>query len=134
MLYPLTSQPAAPAPYPSSMTDQEWAIIEPLLARPAAPHGGRPPKHPLRLIVDAIRYLVRGGIAWRLLPGDFPPWQTVYMVVCQMGRRPHPGPPPRHPPRPGPPRRRPQPSPLGGDHRLAVGPRGRHRPKGQPRL
>jgi len=83
-LYPLAPQAAQPAPhqqqatYPSSMTDQEWAIIEPLVGPPARPHGGRPPKHPLRAIIDAIRYLVRAGCAWRLLPGDFPPWQTVY--------------------------------------------------------
>src|SRR6266540_5875506 len=82
-LYPLAAHAAQPAPhrqasYPSSMTDQEWAIIQPLLDPPARPHGGRPPKHSLRLIVDAIRYLVRSGGAWRLLPGDFPPWQTVY--------------------------------------------------------
>lgn len=83
-LYPLAPQPAAPTPraqsanYPSSMTDAEWAVIEPLVARPAGPHGGRPPKHPLRAVIDAIRYLVRSGGAWRLLPGDFPPWQTVY--------------------------------------------------------
>jgi transposase len=83
-LYPLVPQPAQPIPhtppatYPSSMTDGEWAIIEPLLAASARPRGGRPPKHSLRLIVDAIRYLVRGGIAWRLLPGNFPPWPTVY--------------------------------------------------------
>ncbi len=65
--------------YPlAAHTDQEWAIIQPLLDPPARPHGGRPPKHSLRLIVDAIRYLVRSGGAWRLLPGDFPPWQTVY--------------------------------------------------------
>jgi transposase len=83
-LYPLASQAAQPTPhpqqptYPSSMTDREWAIIQPLLDPPARPHGGRPPKYPLRLLVDAIRYLVRAGCAWRLLPGDFPPWQTVY--------------------------------------------------------
>ena len=64
--------------YPSSMTDAEWAVVAPLLARPARPHGGRTPKHPLRAVVDAIRYLTRSGCAWRLLPGEFPPWQTVY--------------------------------------------------------
>jgi transposase len=83
-LYPLAPHAPQPTPhrqqpsYPSSMTDSEWAVIEPLLGPPARPHGGRPPKHPLRQIVDAIRYLVRAGCAWRLLPGDFPPWQTVY--------------------------------------------------------
>jgi len=53
-------------------------VLAPLLQRPATPQGGRPPKHPLRAIVDAIRYLVRSGCAWRLLPRDFPPPGTVY--------------------------------------------------------
>jgi transposase len=47
-------------------------------AAPTTPRGGRPPKHPPRAIVDAIRYLVRTGCAWRLLPRDFPPPGTVY--------------------------------------------------------
>ena len=54
----------------------QWAIIEPLL--PVAKIGGRPEKHPRRAIVDAIVYVVRTGCAWRQLPADFPPWQTVY--------------------------------------------------------
>lgn len=62
--------------YPSDTTDVQWAIIEPLL--PVAKIGGRPEKHPRRAIVDAIVYVVRTGCAWRQLPADFPPWQTVY--------------------------------------------------------
>jgi transposase len=83
-LYPLPPAAAEPAPtsragaYPSSLSDAEWAVLAPLLQRPATPQGGRPPKHPLRAIVDAIRYLVRSGCAWRLLPRDFPPPGTVY--------------------------------------------------------
>ena len=62
--------------YPSDTTDVQWALIEPLL--PVAKIGGRPEKHPRRAIVDAIVYVVRTGCAWRQLPADFPPWQTVY--------------------------------------------------------
>jgi transposase len=40
--------------------------------------SGRPEKHPRRAVVDAILYVVRTGCAWRQLPADFPPWQTVY--------------------------------------------------------
>jgi hypothetical protein len=61
--------------YPSSsMTDAQWAILEPLLPPPGnrAGRGGRPEKHPRRAVLDAIFYLVRGGIAWRQLPNDFP--------------------------------------------------------------
>jgi len=81
-LYPLAPAAAEPTPrtrpYASSLTDAEWAVLQPLLRRPATPQGGRPPTHPLRVIVDAIRYLVRSGCAWRLLPHDFPPPGTVY--------------------------------------------------------
>ncbi|MEW2445942.1 IS5 family transposase [Micromonospora marina] len=67
--------------YPSSsLTDAQWAIIEPLLPAPGntGGRGGRPEKHPRRLVLDAIFYLVRGGIAWRQLPVGFPPPTTVY--------------------------------------------------------
>jgi putative transposase len=78
-LYPLAPKPAAlTRAYPSSLTDAEWAVLAPLVQRPASPQGGRPPKYPLRQIIDAIRYLVRSGCAWRLLPHDFPPPGTVY--------------------------------------------------------
>jgi transposase len=67
--------------YPSDTTAAEWALIEPLLPVPACqtPRGGRPEKHPRRVIVDAIRYVVDNGIKWRALPHDYGvPWQTVY--------------------------------------------------------
>jgi transposase len=65
-----------PRNYPSDTSDEQWAIIEPLL--PPVRTGGRPEKHPRRAIVDAILYVVRAGCAWRQLPADFPPWPTVY--------------------------------------------------------
>lgn len=60
---------------PSDMTDAEWAVLEPLL--PPASHVGRPRKWPLRRIVEAILYLLRGGLPWRMLPPCFPPVSTV---------------------------------------------------------
>ncbi|WP_346280390.1 IS5 family transposase, partial [Pseudonocardia sp.] len=62
--------------YPSDMTDEQWAVIEPLL--PQVKKGGRPEKHARRAVLDAILYVVRTGCSWRQLPADFPPWQTVY--------------------------------------------------------
>jgi transposase len=67
--------------YPSDLTDAEWELVEPLL--PAADGGGRPEKHPRRAVVDAILYVVRTGCAWRQLPADFPPWQTVYWYFAR---------------------------------------------------
>src|SRR5918999_2572063 len=63
-------------PYPTDLSDKEWALISPLV--PAAKPGGRPEKYPKREILDAIFYVLRSGCAWRLLPHDFPPWQIVY--------------------------------------------------------
>lgn len=62
--------------YPSDLTDAQWVRLEPLL--PTVRPGGRPRAHPLREVIDALRYVLRGGIAWRALPHDYPPWQTVY--------------------------------------------------------
>jgi transposase len=63
--------------YPSSTTDAQWELIKRKLVPPVG-RPGRPRKHSLRAIVDAVFYVVRGGIQWRMLPADFPPWQTVY--------------------------------------------------------
>ena len=62
--------------YQTDMTDGEWRIIAPVL--PPERPTGRPRSWPMREIVNAIFYVMRGGIAWRLLPTDFPPGSTVY--------------------------------------------------------
>jgi transposase len=56
--------------------DAEWVVLAPLL--PPLSSVGRPPAWPIREIVDAIFYVLRGGIPWRMLPDYFPPRQTVY--------------------------------------------------------
>ena len=66
-------------PYPTDLTDHQWSILEPLI--PDAKPGGRPRKAEKRRIVEAILYQLRAGSAWRLLPHDFPPWQTVYYYL-----------------------------------------------------
>jgi transposase len=62
--------------YETDLTDAEWALIEPLMPEPR--QRGRPRAWPLREIVNAIFYGLRGGIAWRLIPKDLPPRTTVY--------------------------------------------------------
>ncbi len=63
-------------PYNTDLSDGEWTIIAPLI--PVAKLGGRPRFRNIREIINAIFYIQRAGCAWRLLPHDFPPWQTVY--------------------------------------------------------
>ena len=60
---------------PSDLTDAEWSVLEPFLPLPS--FVGRPRKWPLRRIVEAILYLLRGGLPWRMLPPGFPPASTV---------------------------------------------------------
>ena len=62
--------------YETDLTDAEWALLEPLMPEPH--QRGRPRAWPLREIVNAIFYVLRGGIGWRLLPNDLPPRTTVY--------------------------------------------------------
>lgn len=62
--------------YPSDLTDEQWAILQPLI--PPARPGGRPRKSDMREVVNALLYVTREGCTWRALPHDFPPWKTVY--------------------------------------------------------
>ena len=62
--------------FASDLTDAEWVVIEPLLPPPA--RVARPSEWPMREIVDAIFYVLRGGVSRRMLPPCFPPRQTVY--------------------------------------------------------
>src|SRR4051812_50187777 len=62
--------------YETDLTDAEWALIELLLPEPHA--RGRPRRWSAREILNAIFYVLRGGIAWRLLPSDLPPKSTVF--------------------------------------------------------
>ena len=62
--------------YPTDLADAEWEVLQPLL--PAAKPGGRPRTTCLRQVVDAIFDVLRSGCQWRLLPTEFPPYQTVY--------------------------------------------------------
>jgi putative transposase len=76
----LTSRQEAPVAgprrrYPTDLTDHQWALLAPLIPNPKP--GGRPAVHDRRELVDAMLYWLRSGCAWRLLPRDFPPWQTV---------------------------------------------------------
>jgi transposase len=72
------SQSGGPArkPYPSDVSDEEWTFVAPYLALIREDAAQR--EHDLREVFNGLRYLVRSGGAWRLLPHDLPPWYTVY--------------------------------------------------------
>ena len=70
--------------YPSDVTDEEWAILEPLI--PAVKPGGRPEEIERREIVNGILYVLRSGCPWRMLPHDLPNWSTVYLYFREWKR------------------------------------------------
>ena len=59
--------------YQTDLTDAQWQVVKPLL-----PNADRKRKHSLREIINALFYHTRAGGSWRLLPHDFPPWESVY--------------------------------------------------------
>lgn len=63
-------------PYPSDVSDEEWAFVAPYLTlmKEDAPQR----EHPLREVFNGLRWLVRTGAEWRMMPHDLPPWHTVY--------------------------------------------------------
>lgn len=64
--------------YPTDLTDEQWTAIAGFF--PAAKPGGRPFGVERRAIVNALLYLVRAGCSWRMLPREYPNWQTVYQA------------------------------------------------------
>ncbi len=66
------------ATFHTSLTGAQWAFRKRLL--PKRQKRGRPPTD-RRRIMDAILYMIKGGIPWRLRPHSFPPWKTVYHIV-----------------------------------------------------
>jgi putative transposase len=58
------------------VTDEQWALLEPLLPKPQ--RRGRPGEVNMRELLNALFYVDREGCTWRALPHDFPPWKTVY--------------------------------------------------------
>ena len=69
------SQRTVRDPYPSDLTDEQWAVLAPYLGQRSGP--GRPPTVDLRAVVNALFYQARTGCQWRYLPRDFPHWTAV---------------------------------------------------------
>lgn len=71
--------------YPSDLTDEEWDCLAPLMPKPG--RRGRPREVDFREVINAVRYLVRSGCGWRMLPIHFGAWQTVYGWFRELARR-----------------------------------------------
>ena len=67
--------------YPTDLTDNQWNLVKELI--PPAKSGGRPRSLDRRLVLNAILYVVVGGIQWRLLPREYPNWKSVYPYFRQ---------------------------------------------------
>ncbi|MGZ3681007.1 MAG: IS5 family transposase, partial [Ktedonobacterales bacterium] len=66
-------------PYPSDVSDEEWSFVAPYLA--LLPEDVSQRKHDLREVFNGLRYLVKTGVHWRMLPHDLPPWPVVYQQM-----------------------------------------------------
>jgi transposase len=72
----MTTHSSTRKPYPSDVSDEEWAFVEPFLTLIRADAAQR--EHDLREVYNGVRYVMRTGCAWRYVPHDLPPWDAVY--------------------------------------------------------
>src|SRR5215813_12390757 len=63
-------------PYPSDVSDEEWAFAAPYLTLMTEEAPQR--EHSLREVFNGLRWMVRAGATWRMMPNDLPPWYTVF--------------------------------------------------------
>ena len=77
--------PVSRRSYSTDLTDAEWQILEPLL--PAEKPGGRHRLYELREIINALRYLLRTGCSWRLIPHDAPALASGLRILQSLERR-----------------------------------------------
>lgn len=68
-------------PYPSDVSDEEWALVAPYLC--LLRESAEQRRHALRKEFNGLRYLVRYGVAWRAMPNDLPPWAAVYQQAVR---------------------------------------------------
>jgi transposase len=62
--------------YSTDVSDDEWAFVAPYLTLLPEDAGQR--RHDLREVFNGLRYVIKGGVTWRLVPNDLPPWEIVY--------------------------------------------------------
>jgi putative transposase len=64
--------------YPSDLTEEQCNLFKSILDAIELKKAGAPLQWPLIVILDAIMYVIKSGCQWRMVPSEFPPWQTVY--------------------------------------------------------
>jgi putative transposase len=79
----MSNQPVSRKAYPSDLTDEQWAILEPLVPAACTRHGGRPRKVDMREGINTLLYLNRTGCQWDMLPHDLVPKSTAYEYFSQ---------------------------------------------------
>lgn len=75
----MKSPPRKYQPYPSDVSDEEWSFVAPYLVLNRLDGENR--RHDLRAVFNALRWLVRSGASWRMMPHEFPPWPAVYQQM-----------------------------------------------------
>lgn len=79
----MSNEPNERRSYPTDLTDEQWAILEPLVPPPRTQRGGRPRVVSMREVVNTILYLNRTGCQWDMLPHDLVPKSTAYEYFAQ---------------------------------------------------
>jgi len=72
----METPPPTRKPYPTDVSDEEWEFVAPYLTLLSEDAPQR--RHDLREVFNGLRFIVRGGLQWRLMPHDLPPWPAVY--------------------------------------------------------
>jgi putative transposase len=79
----MSNEPIERKSYPTDLTDQQWAILEPLVPPARTQRGGRPREVSMREVMNTILYLNRAGCQWDMLPHDLLPKSTAYEYFAQ---------------------------------------------------
>jgi putative transposase len=79
----MSNEPLLRKAYPSDLTDEQWALVEPLIPAARTQQGGRPREVNMREVVNAILYINRSGCQWDMLPHDLLPKSTAYEYFAQ---------------------------------------------------
>ncbi len=73
--------------YPTDISDQEWDLIKSMIPGERKRKRGKKREVDMREVVNAIFYILRAGCSWRMMPHDFPAWQTVYSYFQRWQRK-----------------------------------------------